>query len=155
KLDEQSGDTMLSTLDASAFSVFIGKDGPGQMARKAPPAAKGSRVFTAETTSLFPDIALIVLDRKVKGSLARLRLDAGASQDESLRIVGYGVTESDQAASERMQRDVNVLAVDAQGTTRHQLHTGEFEISEAACFGDSGGPAVSSATNAVVGVASR
>jgi V8-like Glu-specific endopeptidase len=88
------------------------------------------------------DIAFVVLDRNVGAKTAPLRLSSGARDGETLTAVGWGLTENGDLPTRRLKRDVVVAG--GQG--------GIFAVGEGICFGDSGGPALSS-RGAVVGVA--
>jgi len=155
EVDSKTKDRMLSTHDPARIAIYVGSDGPQQIAARQRPAARGTRIFTPAGQSLFPDIALVVLDRKVDAPVAALRLNRGPTRSERVSVVGFGMTEENVNASVRMQRDVQVTALAPAVTQYHKLNEGEFAFGEAACFGDSGGPAISPSTNAIVGVASR
>lgn len=141
----------------SALTIYAGADAPRRTVNSAPADAAVTKLFTANTTSLIPDVSLVVLDRPIEGKpVARIRLDGGAKKSESLDIVGFGIDENDVEPALRMQRKgVTVLDVGPAMTAFHEIFTGEFTFGEAACSGDSGGPALSATTHAVVGVASR
>jgi MYXO-CTERM domain-containing protein len=152
---EVEGERMLSTHSADRIAIYVGADGPQQIASGAAPAARGAKVFTPAGQSLFPDIALVVLDQKIDAPIAALRLNGTPRKSEAVDVVGFGMNEDNVNVSVRMQRTVKVMALAPSVTTFHKLNEGEFAFGEAACFGDSGGPALSAATNAIVGVASR
>jgi secreted trypsin-like serine protease len=141
----------------SVLKVFIGGDAPKKLASNSTPAASGKKIITANTTKLYPDVAFIVLDKEVTGAkIANIRLDGGVTIGEKLTIVGFGLTESNALPSTRMQRtDVSVTDVADVASAGAGLDPGEFVFGEAACSGDSGGPALDAKTKAVVGVASR
>src|SRR5690606_7343307 len=86
---------------------------------------------------------------------APVRVDETVREQEIVDVAGFGVDEGGTSPSVRHRRSVPVLAVGPL-TTRvgHRVLAGEFVLGEAACSGDSGGPAIA-ATGAVVGVASR
>jgi uncharacterized protein (TIGR03382 family) len=152
---EVEGERMLSTHSADRIAIYVGADGPQQIASRATPAARGTKVFTPSGQSLFPDIALVVLDRKIDAPIAALRLYGTPRKSEPVEVVGFGMNEDNVNVSVRMQRAVKVMALAPSVTTYHKLNEGEFAFGEAACFGDSGGPALAASTNAIVGVASR
>ncbi|HEY8075306.1 MAG TPA: trypsin-like serine protease [Labilithrix sp.] len=153
-LDER---TNVVTLKApSALRIYIGADAPRHIAAGTS-AAKGKQILTVDDSQLQPDLAFIVLDRQVDAPIAPIRLNGGAKAKENLTIVGFGITEAGYLPSRRMQRTgVSVLEV-GPGMTDDgdMLAKGEFVFGEAACSGDSGGPAFSASSKAVVGVASR
>ena len=141
---------------AGALHVYAGANAPQRIEKRETSDARGKRVFTAPTKDLVPDVALILLDQPVDAPIAAIRLDGGAKKNEILDVVGFGITEEDDHPQVRMQRkSVRVLDIGPGRTVYHQLFDGEFVFGEAACSGDSGGPALSATTHAVVGVASR
>lgn len=147
----------MSDFPADALEVYYGADAPSRSATRTSPNAKGTKLFVPPTDQMMPDIALVLLDRPIATApIARIRLDGGAKKDELLDIVGFGIDESSRDPSVRMQRKgVPVIDVGPRMTAQHELFAGEFIFGEAACSGDSGGPALSATTHAVVGVASR
>jgi secreted trypsin-like serine protease len=152
---EVEGERIVSTHSADRIAIYVGADGPQQLASRARPAARGAKVFTPAGQSLFPDIALVVLDQKIDAPIAALRLYGTPRKSERVEVVGFGMNEDNVNVGERMKRAVQVMALAPSVTTFHKLNEGEFAFGEAACFGDSGGPALSAETNAIVGVASR
>lgn len=154
-LDEKTG-TVSPSYEASRFTVYVGKDGPQKIANGDEPDARGKQVITQAGSSLFPDLALIVLDRDLDAPVATIRLDDVPQKKETVNVVGFGMNEYNENVQVRMQKDAVVITALAPEVTRyHSLHAGEFAMGEAACYGDSGGPALSGETNAIVGVASR
>lgn len=141
--------------EASDVLVYFGADAPLLAADHGRPAARGKQLVTAATRSLVPDVAFVLLDREVNGPIATLRLGGGASQGEALRAVGFGIGRDDASPRRRLLRDVTVDGVGPATVAHDTLFTGEFAVGEAACSGDSGGPAFSIATGALVGIASR
>ncbi len=147
---------VLNTYDPDRLVVYAGSDGPQQLAAQSTPAARGKQILVPDGDSLFPDIAFIVLDRAVDAPIAHLRLNGVPKKSEKVNVVGFGMNEESANVSVRMQRQaVKITALAPAVTSFHELHAGEFAFGEAACFGDSGGPALSATTNAIVGVASR
>ena len=150
ELDEQGNVTR--DFAASSIEVKVGKDAPQKTT-----AARGKRLFTTGKQML-PDVALLVLDRAVTAPVAPIRMTGGARMSEPLTIVGFGITANGQAPSERLQRtgkSVTRVFPSEMPEGWEALSPGEFTFSEAACSGDSGGPALSATSGAVVGVASR
>lgn len=116
--------------------------------------ARGLEILDdASKTLCNHDIALILLDRALKGAtIAPIRLDGGPRKDESVRVVGWGVTDTTTNPQTRQQRS-GVRVVDVGPADR--LGPAEFRLGESGCAGDSGGPAFSEETGAVLGVLSR
>lgn len=104
------------------------------------------------------DIALLVLDRRVEGaSFAPVRLQGGVSPGEKVRSVGYGQNDKSLPIGTRLLKaNVPVLAA-GRGVSASQTALGahEFEVGTSICEGDSGGPAISEQTGAIIGVVSR
>lgn len=148
--------TNVTNYTASALRVYVGQSSPQKLAAMQDPAAIGKKLFTSPGTKMIPDIALVLLDRSIENPVATIRLDGGAKVGESLTIVGYGLTQNNNEPAQRMQRTgKKVLQIFPATVEGDPLNEGEFTFSEAACSGDSGGPALSGTSGAVVGVASR
>ena len=87
-----------------------------------------------------------------------IRLETFATAGEQFTAVGWGVTSSTQTPTTRQQR--TGLAVSAVGPTNDgaleiAAAKNEFSVGEATCEGDSGGPAISATTGAIIGTVSR
>jgi secreted trypsin-like serine protease len=149
--DEES----ITDFEPSKLKFYFGTDAGPKTVDQAP-EAEGKKLFTNGNESLVPDIAVIQLDRQVDLPIAPIRLASGAVKGESVDVVGYGLTENHAYPNVRQQRKGLKIAKVGPGSTTHfDLTEGEFQIAEAACAGDSGGPALSSETGALVGIASR
>jgi MYXO-CTERM domain-containing protein len=142
---------------ADALHVFVGADAYASL--RADPsrfASQGRALVVPSSRTMYPDVALVVLASALETPVARLRFGPIADGDD-VDVVGFGLDRSGKRPPVRMRRDgLDVLQV-GPGTSRvgETLHDGEFVFGEAACSGDSGGPAFSGTTGAVVGVASR
>jgi hypothetical protein len=149
-----SGGQIGADFPVADLQVFVGvtRDGPF------PPAtAQATQIFHDDSTNLCNhDLALLLLDQSIPGALVgTLRLDAGPSKEDSFTIIGWGVTTAAQIPLTRQQRtDVGVLAI---GSTTYQglpVPPDNFVLGESICNGDSGSPAISEETGAIVGIAS-
>lgn len=143
---------------ASDLRVFVGKQAFSTLREdESKYAAAGREVVVPSSRSFYPDVALVVLERDVDTPVATLRIDGGASVGELLDVVGFGLDETGARTPARMQRTgLEVYAIGpARSRIGEPLAKGELVFGEAACSGDSGGPAFSSATGALVGIASR
>lgn len=146
----------VSDYGATEIHVFTGADATKKATSGATPAANGKQIFTTGTTFLIPDISFVLLDRALSAPVASIRIEGGATQGEELTIVGFGIDQTNKQPAQRMQRTGVVVSAIGPTETKYQsLFGGEFEFGEAACSGDSGGPALDAKTHAVVGVASR
>lgn len=155
KVDDS--DQSVVNFAASDIKVYAGSRAVSKANGQATPAARGKKLFTTGS-NMIPDISLIVLDQEVDAPVVPIRLDGGATVGEGLTIVGYGLDENSQIPTQRLQRTgKSVVRVfpDAMPSGWAPLNDGEFTFSEAACSGDSGGPALGEGSGAVIGVASR
>lgn len=144
--------------DARDLRVFVGREAFSVL-REDPTrsAASGRELVVPSSRSFYPDVALVVLDRALDTPVAPMRIDGGASVGERLDVVGFGLDESGTRPAARMERTGLEIYALGPGRSRigEPLAKGELVFGEAACSGDSGGPAFSSATGALVAVASR
>lgn len=130
--------------------IFVGTQLPSE------PSAIGARLLgTASTQICRNDLAFVVLDRNLEGPISPVRLSGEVRMNESVRVVGYGETEVYGAPSARVTRDgVRIVDVgpitDGEPTGTAAPRT--FVVNEGPCHGDSGGPAFSEETGALLGV---
>jgi hypothetical protein len=128
--------------------------GPGGC-YESPIAAK--RFFsTGSQTVCRNDLALIELAAPiVDGPTMPLRLLRPTSVGESMTIVGFGQSDNlDEVSVRRRRAGLSVLTVGANRFDDHggMAVDGTFVLSQGACHGDSGGPAIAETTGAVAGV---
>jgi MYXO-CTERM domain-containing protein len=120
-------------------------------------AARGKEVFNTGVNNLCNnDIAIIVLDTHVPGAkIAQVRLNAPPKKAEKILAVGWGVSNNSSGYGRRRRADIPILSVGPATSAAGTVAPNEFAIGEGICSGDSGGPAFSMETGAVVGVVSR
>ncbi|MGZ3421616.1 MAG: S1 family peptidase [Polyangiales bacterium] len=121
-------------------------------------AAVGTQIFTTGAKNLCNnDIALILLDKKIAGAkLASLRMGSPPVRGEKVLVVGWGVSNNSGMDTRMRRANVTIRRVGpASSSSDGPLSPREFEVGESICSGDSGGPALSMDTGAVLGVVSR
>lgn len=127
---------------ASELTVYAGED-----ISHISLLGRGKEVVVPDSDVLCDqDIALIVLDRDVKGITPLGLRSAPVAKGDKVRAVGFGKRGDDGSAGVKLLRD-NVRVVDTSPA--------EFLVGEATCQGDSGGPALDAKTGEVMGVVSR
>lgn len=148
-----SGGKVLADYEAKDLAVIVGPK------MKSDADAWGKAIIHNAAKSLCnSDIALIVLDRHIPGAMiSPVRLDRPPVAGQTIRAVGWGVTNKGGGmANRRMRRTgVPIRAVGPAFDDGGAVGPNEFGIGEAICSGDSGGPAFDETTNAVIGVVSR
>lgn len=135
------GAQISSNRSPKSLSILVGDD-----TQTATLVAHGKAVVVPKSDVLCDhDIAAIVLDTAVSGPVVKVS-KTGASTGHFVRAVGFGKTGDYGSAGEKLLRDhVKIQSVTA----------AEFEVGEATCNGDSGGPALDESTGELLGVVSR
>jgi hypothetical protein len=126
----------------SSLTILVGDD-----VATAVRAAQGADVVApAGDTLCGADIALIVLDRPIRG-IAPLNVhQEGVAKGAHVSAVGFGRRgDGDAAGTKLLRQHVRVL----------DTSDSEFLVGEATCQGDSGGPALDEGSGEIVGVVSR
>jgi hypothetical protein len=146
--DEPGAGSIGLPVDGEEVSVY---SGPGPDAEV---VAVGVRVFgTGAMQICRGDLAVVVLDREVGTQSNSVRFGRSVVRGEALLSIGYGQT-ADGFRMGRNRREVSVLDVgdvgDVPGTGLTPPDT--FIVGSGPCYGDSGGPALSQETGALVGV---
>jgi hypothetical protein len=140
--------------DPSAIEVYLGQ----KSSLKGAPAAKGKAIVHDDSQVVCDhDVALLVLDQAIAGATPfKVRTAGGVAAGESVKVVGYGQNDQSSPLGTRLERNLSILAVGAAvSASKTALATHEFELGAGSCEGDSGGPAFSATTGAIVGVVSR
>ena len=140
--------------DPSTIGVYYGNQRPGFGDS---PLAKGVKIFHPEAKTLCnTDIALVLLDVSIDGEIAKIRLDSPPVNNETFTAVGWGVAVGDPYPNIRQHRPkVPIKHVGPYEGSFEAVPPNEFQIGEAICSGDSGGPVMATSTNAILGVVSR
>jgi hypothetical protein len=119
------------------------------------PVAVGARLYgTGSTQGCQGDLALIQLDHALDAPVASVRLDRMAAWKERVNVLGYGETDVVANQGYRLVRDVQVIDVgpSSTGEPARTASPRTFVVGEGPCKGDSGGPALSAETGALLGV---
>lgn len=146
--DDMSQGRLGSFVEPSDVEIYAGVSVGSE------PGALGAKLIgTGSNQICRNDLAFVVLDRAMEAPIARVRLNDFVRYGEALRVVGYGQTDVD-GSSGRYTRtgvrvvDVGPLADGESGTAAPRT----FVANEGPCHGDSGGPAFSADTGALLGV---
>lgn len=142
-----------AALEPKNVNVYVGPGFPLDV------KARGTQMFTTDTTTVCrDDIAFLVLDTPLEVPPVPLRLIDPVTPGESVSVIGYGFGDPD--ATELYRKRIGDLAVESVGPEQvdpadySQTPPRSFAVGRSTCPGDSGGPAVSEDTGAVLGVAS-
>ena len=150
-----TGGTVGADDPLASLSVFVGPNYPKlQM-----PDAKVTKLFHDDATILCShDIALLLLDRKLpKATIAPVRLDSPTVVGETFVAIGWGATSATLTPQTRQQRSgISITHVGPETATSTTLPVppGTFLAGESTCLGDSGAPALSTTTGALIGAVS-
>ncbi|MGC4066960.1 MAG: S1 family peptidase [Polyangiaceae bacterium] len=117
----------------------------------------GKQLFsTGSQTVCMNDVALVELSRPLDGwPIMPLRLLRPTEPGEVVTVVGFGKSESTTSQLIRRRRaGIEVLTVGPNRFDENggQAVRGTFVTGQGPCSGDSGGPAISETTGAVIGV---
>ena len=140
---ESSARQIVADRDPRSITVVTGGDVASGRA-----VARGTRLIVPPSARICDaDVAIVILDRAVTGiTPAPVELSAPPRAGQAVTVVGYGRRGDSQGAGVRERRD---------GVRIRDVSARELELGVSACSGDSGGPALSGSTGAVVGVVSR
>lgn len=141
--------------DPGNVGVYVG--GSPNFA-KAPVALASAIVAPRGPTLCDADIALVVLQKPITTSKPlAVRLGSATRAGEQIRSIGYGKNDSRLPIGTRFRKTGVPILAQGQMVSKSQTPLGphEFEVGRSICEGDSGGPAISEQTGAVIGVVSR
>jgi hypothetical protein len=154
--ESHNGDHLGADEDPASIAVYIGTHVDVTVDT---PRAYATKTIHPRTRVLCDsDVAFLVLDRPLEGvQQLQMRLDAPVREGDFVVPVGFGGGFVGDIGT-RVPRDATeILSVGP----RHNTSTGavigprEFEVDEATCRGDSGGPALDAHSGEIVGVVSR
>ena len=150
-----NGEHVVGNEDPSTIGVYVG-EAPSFAGR--PVAVAKAVVAPGGPFLCDSDIALIVLETPIATVVPLpVRIHSPARAGETVRSVGYGQNDRAMPIGTRFHKvGVEVLAQGkAVSPSKTPLGRHEFEVGKSICLGDSGGPAISEETGAVLGVVSR
>lgn len=151
-------DGTVTDYPASELRVFVGIDALSALrADETKPSTRGKELVVPMSRTLYPDVAYVVLEDSLSTPIAAIRLARGVGVGETVGVIGYGLDETGKRPPQRMQRGGLIVSQIGPGRSPigERIAHGELVFGEAACSGDSGGPAFSAETGALVAVASR
>lgn len=152
------GAAIRSNMPAEDLVVFVGKAGALPSINDETKAnARGAKLIVDTSSTLCNhDLAFVLLDRPVDAPIATMRFAGGPKATERVDVVGWGVDETGKLPATRRMRGVAVTGIGPTLMPGNVYGIGNAEVmfGEAACLGDSGGPAFTK-SGVLVGVASR
>jgi uncharacterized protein (TIGR03382 family) len=158
------GGEIRSNVDAKSLYVFTGSTRPPGIGDTGTvdlatwkPASRGEAILDDGSANICDhDLAFVLLDKPITGiDHATIRVDRGVAVGETLRTVGWGVTQREIEPGTRQQRGgVRVTRVGPDDASP-VLTPSEVMFGESICLGDSGGPVFAEGSGAIIGVVSR
>jgi hypothetical protein len=142
--------------DPSTIAVYVGEH--VHVDRDRPRAHGIQTIHPAGSVLCDADLAFLVLDRPLVGvAVLPLRLVGSVSTGDHVRPVGFGGGPAMTVGERKGRERSKVLSIGpaANASTGAVLGPREFEVDQATCKGDSGGPALDLTTGEIVGVVSR
>jgi MYXO-CTERM domain-containing protein len=137
-------------LQPAEVLVYVGPD-----IRGAQPVAHGARLLgTGSTQICRGDLAFIVLDTEVEVPVSAVRVSYGVEPGDFVKVMGYGQTETNGDSGRHVRSGRRVIDVGPLSEDQPSVSAAPrtFVVNEGPCHGDSGGPAFSEETGALVGV---
>jgi len=159
---DSSGGTIGADFVPSDITIFVGSPRPDveNAASHAQPNAVGKQIFHDDGTVICShDLGVILLDRPISGAvIAPIRLDPPTNKGETFTAVGWGVSLDSDFPKQRQERSGIVIKEVGPfdgNSVDDVVPPNDFLVGESTCSGDSGGPALSDSSGAVIGVVSR
>lgn len=151
-----NGDHLAEDVDPAAIAVYLGSHVRPEVDT---PVARAVRTLHPTGQVLCDaDVAFVVLDRPLLGTpILPMRLHASVEAGDVVVPVGFGGGPLNIVGHKVARSKSKVLAIgpSANAATGAVLGPREFEVDQATCRGDSGGPAIDAMTGEIVGVISR
>jgi len=154
--ESHNGDHIGADEDPSQIAIYTGNH--VDVTEDVPRAYATKTIHPRTRILCDSDVAFVVLDRPLDGvQTLSMRLDEPVQEGEYIVPVGFGGGVVGDIGT-RVPRDATeVLSVGPghNSSTGAVLGPREFEVDEATCRGDSGGPALDARSGEIVGVVSR
>lgn len=151
-----NGDHLAEDVDPAAIAVYTGTQVRPDVDQ---PAARAVRTLhPAGQVLCDADVAFLVLDRPIaNAAILSMRLHSSVEAGDSIVPVGFGGGPLNVVGHKVARTKSTVLATgpSANAETGAVLGPREFEVDQATCRGDSGGPAIDVLSGEIVGVVSR
>lgn len=151
-----NGDHLAEDVDPASIAVYMGTQVRPDV--DVPVARAVRTLHPAGRVLCDADIAYIVLDRPIpNATILSMRMHSPVEAGDYIVPVGFGGGTANVVGRKVARAKSEVLAIgpSANVATGAVLGPREFEVDNATCRGDSGGPAIDAATGEVVGVVSR
>jgi MYXO-CTERM domain-containing protein len=147
---DRADGTIGRLLQPEEVAVYVGAD-----IRGAEPVAHGQRLLgTGSTQICRGDLAFIVLDTELDVPVSPVRVSYGVEPGDFVKVMGYGQTETNGDSGRHVRSGRRVIDVGPLSEDQPSISAAPrtFVVNEGPCHGDSGGPAFSEETGALVGV---
>ena len=151
-----NGAHLAADADPSTIAVYVGEH--VHVDRDVPRAHGLQTIHPVGKVLCDADVAFIVLDRPLLGvAILPLRLVGTVASGDRVLPVGFGGGAAMTVGDRVGRNGSTVLSIGpaANAETGAVLGPREFEVDQATCRGDSGGPAIDLTTGEIVGVVSR
>jgi MYXO-CTERM domain-containing protein len=147
---DRSDGTIGPLLQPEEVGIYVGADIIG-----AQPIAHGARLLSTGSTQICRgDLAFVVLDQDLDVPVSPIRVSYGVEPGDFVRVLGYGETETYGDSGRHVRSGRRIIDVGPLSEDEPSISAAPrtFVVNEGPCHGDSGGPAFSEDTEALVGV---
>jgi hypothetical protein len=150
-----NGDHLGADEDPASIAIYVGTH--VDVGFDEPKAYATKTIHPTTRVLCDSDVAFLVLDRPLELKTLAMRLDGPVAEGDYIVPVGFGGGFVGDIGTKVPRDATQVLAVGPghNRSTGAVLGPREFEVDEATCRGDSGGPALDVHSGEIVGVVSR